>query len=220
MRHQSDYKEGSSPDQTVGDNIDNLLVFGRGYSYGAEFFIKKRMGDFSGWVGYTWAKTMRVFEEVNNGKAYPTRWDRRHDLNVVLMYTLSPRVDLGFVFVYATGNAITLPVSRYFFEGNLVQVYGDRNSFRMAPYHRADFSLNIKGKPTRSRFDAELNQVVQEPRKFKSSWNFSVYNLYNRMNPYFIYFATNSTNNGGFQIQAKQVSLFPILPSITWNFEF
>jgi len=220
MRNQSDYKEGSTPDQTVGDNIDNLLVFGRGYSYGAEFFIKKRMGDFSGWVGYTWAKTMRVFEEVNNGKAYPTRWDRRHDLNVVLMYTLSPRVDLGFVFVYATGNAITLPVSRYFFEGNLVQVYGDRNSFRMAPYHRADFSLNVKGKLTRSRFDAELNQLVEEPRRFKSSWNFSVYNLYNRMNPYFIYFATNDTNNGGFQITAKQVSLFPILPSVTWNFEF
>jgi hypothetical protein len=220
MQNQSDYKEGSTPDQTVGDNIDNLLVFGRGYSYGAEFFIKKRMGDFSGWVGYTWAKTMRIFEEVNNGKAYPTRWDRRHDLNVVLMYTLSPRVDLGFVFVYATGNAITLPISRYFFEGNLVEVYGERNSFRMAPYHRADFSLNVKGKLTRSRFDAELNQVVEEPRKFRSSWNFSVYNLYNRMNPYFIYFATRDNDNGGFQITARQVSLFPILPSITWNFEF
>ena len=220
MQNQSDYKEGSTPDQTVGDNIDNLLVFGRGYSYGAEFFIKKRMGDFSGWVGYTWAKTMRIFEEVNNGKAYPTRWDRRHDLNVVLMYTLSPRVDLGFVFVYATGNAITLPISRYFFEGNLVEVYGERNSFRMAPYHRADFSLNVKGKLTRSRFDAELNQVVEEPRKFRSSWNFSVYNLYNRMNPYFIYFASKDNNNGGFQITARQVSLFPILPSITWNFEF
>lgn len=220
MQNQSDYKEGSTPDQTVGDNIDNLLVFGRGYSYGAEFFIKKRMGDFSGWVGYTWAKTMRIFEEVNNGKAYPTRWDRRHDLNVVLMYTISPRVDLGFVFVYATGNAITLPISRYFFEGNLVEVYGERNSFRMAPYHRADFSLNVKGKLTRSRFDAELNQVVEEPRKFRSSWNFSVYNLYNRMNPYFIYFATKDNDNGGFQITARQVSLFPILPSITWNFEF
>jgi hypothetical protein len=220
MQNQSDYKEGSTPDQTVGDNIDNLLVFGRGYSYGAEFFIKKRMGDFSGWVGYTWAKTMRIFEEVNNGKAYPTRWDRRHDANVVLMYTLSPRVDLGFVFVYATGNAITLPISRYFFEGNLVEVYGERNSFRMAPYHRADFSLNVKGKLTRSRFDAELNQVVEEPRKFRSSWNFSVYNLYNRMNPYFIYFATKDNDNGGFQITARQVSLFPILPSITWNFEF
>jgi len=220
MRNQSDYKEGSSPDQTVGDNIDNLLVFGRGYSYGAEFFLKRRVGDFSGWIGYTWAKTMRIFEEVNNGKAYPTRWDRRHDLNVVLMYTLSPRVDLGFVFVYATGNAITLPVSRYFFEGNLVEVYGERNSFRMDPYHRADFSLNVKGKRTKSRFDSALNQVVEEPRKFTSSWNFSVYNLYNRMNPYFIYFATETADNGGFQIQAKQVSLFPILPSITWNFEF
>jgi hypothetical protein len=90
----------------------------------------------------------------------------------------------------------------------------------MAPYHRADFSLNVKGKLMRSRFDAELNQVVEEPRKFRSSWNISVYNLYNRMNPYFIYFATKDNNNGGFQITARQVSLFPILPSITWNFEF
>ncbi len=219
MRNQSEYKEGSSPDQTVGDNIDNLLVFGRGYSYGAEFFLKRRTGKLTGWIGYTWAKTMRVFETINEGRAFPTRWDRRHDANLVLTYQLNDRVDFGFVFVYATGNAITLPVARYFFEGNIVDIYGERNSFRMAPYHRADFSVNVKGKATRTKYDALTNTEIIEKKKFVSSWNFSVYNLYNRMNPYFIYFGAEQVN-GGFQITARQVSLFPILPSVTWNFEF
>lgn len=219
MRNQSEYKEGASPDQTVGDNIDNLLVFGRGYSYGAEFFLKKRFGDLSGWIGYTYSKTMRVFNAINNGNPFPSRWDRRHDGNFVLTYSLNERVDFGFVFVYATGNAVTLPVARYFFEGNVVDIYGSRNSYRMAPYHRADVSVNVKARATKKQYDPLTETVIEVKKKTRSSWNFSVYNVYNRMNPYFIYFATEATSSG-YTIQAKQVSLFPILPSVTWNFEF
>jgi len=221
MENQSEFKEGAQPDQTVNDNIDNLLVFGRGYSYGAEFFLKKRVGDFNGWIGYTWSKTERVFEAFNNGNPYPTRWDRRHDINFVISYNFGPRLEVGGVFVYSTGNAITLPVERYFYEGRVIDVYGARNSFRMAPYHRADFSLTYYPKAMKKVFDAETGKEIEKPKRFKTNWNFSVYNLYNRRNPYFIYFG-NSGNleEGSLQVKAYQVSLFPVLPSVTWNFEF
>jgi hypothetical protein len=220
MQNQSEYKEGAQPDQTINDNIDNLLVFGSGRSYGAEFFLKKAIGQLNGWVGYTWSKTDRIFESLNGGESFPTRWDRRHDLSVVINYKIHPRLDLGFVFVYATGNAITLPIERYFYENRVIDVYGERNSYRMAPYHRADFSATWHMKHQGHKKQADP-QAPQRATKFKSNWNFSIYNLYNRMNPYFIYFGTEGQiQNGVFQVKAYQVSLFPILPSITWNFEF
>lgn len=222
MLNQSEYREGAQPEQTINDNIDNLLVFGRGYSYGIELFLKRRVGKLNGWIGYTWAKTERIFESINNGDAFPARWDRRHDISYVMSYTLSDRWDFGFVFVYGTGNAITLPVERYFFEGQVISRYGDRNSFRMAPYHRADVSATYRPKKKIvSRLDPTTGVTIERPRKFSSNWVFSVYNLYNRMNPYFIYFGNEGNiGTGEFQIQAYQVSLFPILPSVTWNFEF
>jgi len=221
MENQSEYKEGAQPDQTINDNIDNLLVFGTGYSYGLELFLKKRVGRLNGWVGYTWSKTERVFDVFNEGEAFPTRWDRRHDVSFVLNYKIIERLDFGFVFVYATGNAITLPVERYFYENRVVDVYGDRNSFRMAPYHRADISFTWYSKTSKIKFDPETGEEKEVPKKFRSNWNFSVYNLYNRQNPYFIYFGNDGQlGSGSFQVKAYQVSLFPVLPSITWNFEF
>jgi hypothetical protein len=221
MFNVSEYQEGADPSQTVNDNIDNLLWFGKGWSYGAEFFLKRNTGNLTGWIGYTWAKTMRQFDEINEGRAFPSRWDRRHDFNFVMNYKINERADIGFVFVYATGNAITLPTSRYFYQGNVIDVYGDRNSFRMAPYHRADISLNLVSKKSIERKEtARLNPHLNT-RVFISSWNFSIYNLYNRRNPYFIYFAAEGDfSQGTFQTKAYQVSLFPILPSVTWNFEF
>ena len=221
MFNVSEYQEGADPSQTVNDNIDNLLWFGKGWSYGAEFFLKRNTGNVTGWIGYTWAKTMRQFDEINEGRPFPSRWDRRHDFNFVMNYKINERADIGFVFVYATGNAITLPTSRYFYQGNVIDVYGDRNSFRMAPYHRADISLNLISKNSIERQEmARLNPQLKK-RVFVSSWNFSIYNLYNRRNPYFIYFAAEGDfSQGNFQTKAYQVSLFPILPSVTWNFEF
>lgn len=210
MKNVSEYKEGAQPQQTVNDNIDNLLVFGIGRSYGAELFVKKRIGKWQGWVGYTWSKTERRLDNLNNGEWYPSRWDRRHDISIVSTIKLSKRVELGAVFVYGTGNAITLPVERYIFENRVVDVYGARNSFRMAPYHRADISCTLYPK-----------EEKQKNKRFESNWNFSIYNLYNRKNPYFIYFGNDgNVQNGTLQIKAYQVSLFPILPSVTWNFKF
>jgi hypothetical protein len=216
-----EYKEGTLPEDNVNDNIDNLLTFGRGYSYGAEFFFKKRYGAVNGWLGYTWSKTMRVFEEINDGDPFPAKFDRRHDFSIVMNYTLNDKWTFGGAFVYATGNAITLPVQRYFIEGQVVDVYGDRNSFRMDPYHRADVSVTLTPSKFKDGKDPDTGEVIQRERKIFSSWTLSVYNLYNRQNPYFLYFGNEGDLSAGtLEIKAYQVSLFPILPSITWNFKF
>lgn len=216
-----EYKEGTLPEDNVNDNIDNHLTFGKGYSYGLELFVKKRKGDLTGWVGYTWSKTNRIFAAINNGQEYPAKFDRRHDLSIVLSYELNPQFTFGGAFVYATGNAITLPLERYFYDGFILEQFGPRNSFRMDSYHRADVSMTFYPKETRMKKDKATGERVAVKRKFFSSWAFSVYNVYNRKNPYFIYFGNDGQiAEGTLQVKAYQVSLFPILPSITWNFKF
>jgi outer membrane receptor for ferrienterochelin and colicin len=206
MKNQVEYKDGALPEDNAGNNVDNSFTFGEGWSYGAEFFVKKRFGKLNGWIGYTWSKTEKQFDEINNGNKFYARYDRRHDASIVLNYDISKRLTLGATWVYATGNALTLPISRYTINGQVVSEYGDRNAYRMDAFHRLDVALTLKGKET---------------KKFKSSWNFSIYNLYNRKNPYFIYFANEgSVFDGTLDVQAKQVSLFGIIPSITWNFSF
>lgn len=206
MDNQVEYKDGALPEDNAGNNVDNQFTFGKGWSYGAEFFVKKRYGKVNGWIGYTHSWTNKQFEELNDGNVFPAKYDRRHDASVVLTYDISKRWTLGAVWVYATGSALTLPESRYTLQGEVVSDYGERNGFRMDAYHRMDLSLTLKGK---------------EEKKFKSDWVFSFYNLYNRQNPYFIYFATDGNiYDGTLSIQAKQVSLFGILPSISWNFKF
>jgi hypothetical protein len=164
---------------------------------------------------------MRRFPDINEGREFPSRWDRRHDLSVVASYDLNKRWSFGAAFVYATGQAVTIPVNRYFIEGRLVSEYTERNGYRMAPYHRLDLSATLNGRDTREVKDPATGEVQQVPKRFTSSWTFGVYNAYNRMNPYFIYFdAAGNPAEGNFQVVAKQVSLFAILPSVTWNFKF
>ncbi|MDB4195497.1 TonB-dependent receptor [Flavobacteriales bacterium] len=216
-----EFKDAADPSDGVNDNIDNQVTFGDGYSYGAELFIKKNKGKLTGWIGYTWSKTFRQFDELNNGNKYPAKFDRRHDLSITGAYRLNERWVFGAVFVYATGNSITLPASKYFVEGELLVEYADRNSYRMAPYHRADISATWYGKKYKEFKNIETGEMEQVPKKFTSNWNFSVFNLYNRKNPYFIYFDnTGNLTQGTLDVAAIQVSLFPVLPSVTWNFSF
>ena len=206
MENQVEYKDGALPENNVGDNVDNNFTFGKGYSYGAEFFVKKRTGKWNGWLGYTLSWTRKQFENLNNGEEFFAKYDRRHDVSIVASYDVNEKLTLSSTFVYATGNALTLPVARYTIEGRIINEYGERNSFRMDPYHRLDLSATLKGR---------------QDRKVKSSWSFSIYNVYNRYNPYFIYFANDGDlYNGTLEIKAKQVSLFGIIPSVTWNFSF
>ena len=204
-----EYAENTRPDQNIGTNPDNNLVFGQGTSYGAEFFMKRKFGELNGWVGYTWSKTDRQFDDLNQGDPFPAKFDRRHDLSVVVDWTPNKRWNFGAIFVYATGNTLTLPIQRYFLEGFVTDVYGSRNGYRMVPYHRADVSATFF--PKKNDTDRTVDR----------RWVFSVYNLYNRANPYFLFFDNEGDLlEGTLEIQAKQVSLFPILPSVSWNFAF
>lgn len=212
MRNQIEYREGFRP--TLGDPEEDF-VFGKGWSYGSEFFVNKTRGRLTGWVGYTLSWTFRKFPDLNKtevspgvrvAQQFPAKYDRRHDLSVVANFELNKRWKLGGVFVYATGNATSLPESFYVLEGVFTQEYSSINKYRLAPYHRMDLSATLSPKKVRKRL--------------QSYWVFSIYNVYNRMNPYFIYFdQSGSPLNGNLQVQAKQVSLFPVLPSITWNFK-
>ncbi|MEY2587983.1 MAG: hypothetical protein RLY11_1832 [Bacteroidota bacterium] len=205
MQNQIEYKEGFTP--SIKDPEEDF-VFGKGWSYGSEFFINKTKGKFTGWIGYTLAWSWRKFPDLNNGNKYPAKYDRRHDLSVVGIYEISPIWKLSSVFVYATGNATSLPEKFYLIEGVLTQQFSRINQYRLAPYHRLDFS-------------ATYSPVPKKVRKWQSNWVFSVYNVYSRKNPYFYYYnQTGSAFLGTLEVQAKQVSLFPVIPSVTYNFKF
>jgi hypothetical protein len=221
MNNLIEYKEGALPGDNVNDNTDNLLVFGKGWAYGIEFFLKKSVGKFTGWIGYTWAKTERKFPDLNNGDVYAAKYDRRHDLSIVGTYKLNERWTFSSAFIYATGNTLTLPTSWYIQDQNLLYNYGARNSTRMAPYHRLDISATLYDKPTKMVTDKATGKEIEVKKNFRSDWSFSVYNVYNRSNPFFLYVDSNGNfSSGDFKITVKQVSLFPIIPSVTWNFQF
>jgi outer membrane receptor protein involved in Fe transport len=206
MQNQIEYQEGYTP--TSLEDTENFFTFGKGWSYGAELFINKTKGRLTGWIGYTLSWTWRKFDGLNFGDKYPAKYDRRNDLSVVALYELSKKWKVAATFVYGSGNAATLPQRFYIVNGILTQEYSRINEYRLPSYHRLDLS-------------AILTPKKNERRKWKSEWVFSVYNAYSRKNPYFIYFDQNgSPLNGSLTIQAKQVSIFPIIPAITWNFKF
>ena len=212
MTNLIEYKEGVLPEDNTNSSSDDAFVFGDGDSYGVELLIRKNKGKTTGWIGYTLSKTTRYFDDINNGVAFPAKYDRRHDLSMTITHKLSEKWTLSGVFVYATGNAITLPTERYMIGGNIYTEHTTRNGFRMDPYHRLDIGATYTPK---------------KKKRFNSSWNFSIYNVYSRKNPYFIYFdlrapegQDGNIQTGNLMPKAYEVSIFPILPSVTWNFNF
>ncbi|TAH26685.1 MAG: TonB-dependent receptor [Cytophagales bacterium] len=211
MKRQIDLKDGAAifeiPDVSSG------FAVGKGWSYGNEIYLEKKKGKFTGWIGYTLSWTWRQFDEINRGEKYPARYDRRHNISVVGMYRLSDRIVLSASWVYATGNAVTLPSGRFVFQDigtakpTYIPEFMPRNSFRMPDSHRFDIGLVYK-----------MRQKYGE-----SDFTFSIYNVYNRRNPYFIYIDRVEDENGEpslTEFKAKMVSLFPIIPSVTYNFKF
>ncbi len=201
LLNQIDYKNGA--ELVFNKTVESELVFGKGWSYGIEFYAKKNMGRLTGWAGYTWSKTRRLFPEINNGKAYPVRQDRTHDFSVVAMYDVSEKVQLSATWIFYSGDAVTFPSGKYEIDGMVVPYYTERNGYRMPDYHRLDLGLVWTRKKT---------------PKFESSWSFSVYNAYGRENAYFIEFRQNEDNP---EIsEAVQVSLFKAIPSVSYKFKF
>lgn len=186
--------------------LEDNIAIGRSTSYGSEFFIRKKAGKTSGWVSYTFSRTERQFDRINEGKIYPAKYDRRHDLSVAFIHRINDLWNASAVFIYVSGAALTIPVGRYMIQGNIVNEYGEVNSFRMPPYHRLDLSL------TRKKVTGNGNV---------SSWNFSVYNVYSRANPFYIYFETvGNLEEYQLEVHPVLVSLFPVIPSVSWSFVF
>ena len=209
MTNQVLFKEGTQ--LTLVKNIEDVLTFGKGASYGLELFVKKSIGTLTGWVSYTLSKTEQTFSELNLGQSFPFTYDRRHNFTVAATYDLSERWTVSADWVFHTGNAFTMPTGLVPVgkEGSLYDgVYYEfttRNNARLRAYHRLDVSASYKKK--RKFFG----------KTYDSEWVFGAYNLYSRLNPYFVYLTTDASTR---QRKAIQVSLLPIIPSIAYNFKF
>jgi len=202
-----EYKPGASYLFGDGDWENKVYHGGKGNSYGAEFFVHKKKGKFNGWVGYTLSNTTRTFDDLDGGKTFPAKYDKTHDLSIVLMYKPHKKWKLNATFIYGTGQATTLPINYYFTGTDFHYQYGDRNSYRMPAYHRLDLGVNFV--------------IIDIDDKY-SAINLSVYNAYNRQNPYFLFNETEGDPQKGepVVVKAYQTSLFPILPTISWNFKY
>lgn len=217
-----EYKEGASFGG-VGSGWEDKVEKGRGWAYGAEFMIEKNFGKTTGWIGYTLSWTERQFEKLNYGRVFPAKYDRRHDVSLALTHKFNERMDLGIVWVYGTGNAATLGVMEYHQDDSFIPgyyifepitEYESRNNYRMPSYHRLDLGFNIHKKKEHGT----------------RTWNFSVYNAYNRKNPFFIFWSTEYVlvpdpgQPGGLdyveKTVLKKVSLFPVIPSVSYSYKF
>ncbi len=197
MRNLIDYRNGA--DLQLNPAVESLLLYGKGWSYGAELLIRKRYGAISGWLGYTLSKTEEQFALINNGNPFPARQDRTHDISVVAIYDYSSIWTFSATWVYNTGNAVTFPSGNYLIDGRLVPYYTERNGYRMPAYHRLDVSATWTLGP-------------------RSNLSFSIYNVYDRMNPYAISFRQDPNDPN--KTQAVQTTFFPFIPSVTYNFKF
>jgi outer membrane receptor protein involved in Fe transport len=211
MNNVLEYKEGAGF-YDLDNTWENKIVQGDGRSYGAELFAQKKTGSFTGWVGYTLSWTDRKFDELNRGKRFFYKYDRRHDISIALMKRFGKRIETSAAWVFGSGNCVTIPIGIYQAEHPMGQnygyysqqfEYGDRNGYRMAAYHRLDLSISF----------------VKQRRWGERRWTWSIYNVYNRKNPYFID-VEERWHQKGITYKFVQYSLFPIIPSFSYSFKF
>jgi outer membrane cobalamin receptor len=198
-----EYREGASFLNPT-ESYENKVEIGSGDSYGAEFFFQKKLGSLTGWLGYTLSWSNRTFANINEGKTFPYKYDRRHDISLALVKTFNKRVSFSAAWVYGTGNAISLPRGTYpAMDSNWrsnIEFHGNRNEYRMRSYHRLDLSVSLK-----------------KVKKWgERTWTFGLYNVYSRRNPFYLDVSYSNGNQPSF----IQYSLFPILPSIRYSFKF
>ena len=221
MSNMIEYKEGASFVSGFSEEgaesarawENKIETDGKGTSYGIEILIKKNIGKTTGWIGYTWSKTDRQFSNVSFGEPFPYTYDRRHDVGIVITHKFNDKIDVAGTWVYGTGNAVTLAYESYQALNRFNQFYGSefvedyivdhiekRNNFRMPAYHRLDLGVNFR----------------KQKKYGKRTWNIGVYNVYNRKNPFFLRFGRDDDGNRAL----FQYSLFPIIPSVSYKYEF
>lgn len=205
IKNALDYKEGSSV--LLNQNLEQDLLIGDGLSYGSEFLIRKKEGRLTGWLGYTFSRSLLRFESefqeetISLGKFYPSNYDKPHEFGLNILYKLSRGIKFSGAFTYATGRPVTAPVSKYSVRPAVsILNYSERNQFRIPDYHRLDVALIFDNKQRRDK-------------KVKSEWVVSFYNLYARKNPYSVYF-----NQAGFAY--RLAVLGAVFPSVSYNFKF
>jgi len=201
MYNQIDYRNGA--ELVANEEVEGDLLYGTGRAYGAEFYLKMNVWKMSGWISYTLARSERLIPGVNFDKYYSAKQDRTHDLSIVLIYQIIPRLSVSATFVYYTGNAVTFPQGKYITNGSIQAYYGDRNGDRMPAYHRLDIGLTYE---------------LKTRKNYEHSLAFSIYNLYYRKNAYIIGFGTSEDDPTKPAI--TKTYLFPIVPSLTYNFKF
>ncbi len=220
MNNLIEYNDGAS---FIGSSTgwEDKVSMGRGWGYGVEFLAQRSFGKTTGWIGYTWSKSERLFDRpeqvLNNGNVFPAKYDRRHDFSVVVSHKFSDRFDLAGTWVFSTGNAGTLALQNYqnvnikdnYWYNSALPYINARNNFRLPDYHRLDIGMN---------FHKQKKHGIR-------TWNFSIYNLYNHQNPFYIYTKTDYKYNyytGDYVTTKKlmQVSLFTIIPSISYSYKF
>ncbi len=208
MRNMIDYREGAV--LLLNDNYEDELVTGKGWAYGVETFLSKTKGRLTGWIGYTISWSKRNFKDLNHGKTYYAKFDRRHDFSIVASYEFTKRFCVSAVWVYATGQRFTPITGNYIVPNSsttgisTLPIYADKNSYEMPPAHRLDISFIFKTKPRR--------RVL----KYTGEWHFGFYNFYNRAQPQRIEIV--SAANGGYKYQA--VGIFGTIPFFAYNFKF
>ncbi|MFV0469223.1 MAG: TonB-dependent receptor [Dysgonomonas sp.] len=201
MKNQLDFKDNA--DFGGKDVVETELLSGKGRAYGVEFLIKKRIGQLTGWIGYTLAKSEKKIDGINENKWYDAYQDRTHDISIVGVYELNAKWTLSAAWVYYTGNALTYPSGKYQIDGKEVVYYAERNGYRAPAYHRLDLGATC---------------ILKKTKKYSSELAFSLYNAYGRENAYMINFRTNDDDPS--KSTAYQYSLFKYVPSISWNFKF
>lgn len=200
LANQIDYRNGAS--LILNDEVEGELVYGKGRAYGFELLVEKKKGKFTGWLSYTLSRSLRQFDDIDNGKEFSARQDRIHDISIVMMYRLNKSLALSGTWIYYTGDAVTFPSAKYEINGTFIPYYTERNGYRMPDYHRMDIGLTW---------------YMKDRKKFEHNLNVSIYNLYARENAYTITFEENPDDPT--KTQAVQTTLFKLIPSITYNFK-
>ncbi|MEO1652240.1 MAG: TonB-dependent receptor [Bacteroidota bacterium] len=202
----------NNADLLLNEFLEGDLLNAEGRAYGLEFFVKKNAGKLTGWIAYTLARSERKVAGINNDEWFPNRFDQTHNLNVVAFYDINQRWSLSANFVLISGTPATFPTNRIDIQGFVVPYdpLERRNNFRIPTYHRLDLSATLQGKKLKKN---------GKKRKNEDYWVFSVYNIYNKRNPFSVYFRTNESNPS--QTEAVRLSVVGnFIPSISYNFKF
>ncbi|MDR2564120.1 MAG: TonB-dependent receptor [Prevotellaceae bacterium] len=197
-----DFREHSS--LLLNQHLEDEIRSGTGQACGLELMVRKNSGRFTGFVNYTLSRSERTIAEVNKGKTYLAPYDRTHAINVVASFNLSSKVNISVIWVFATGMPCSYPTGRFAVGDEYFPIYSGRNEYRKPDYHRMDVSLNFIPRPKSKRW-------------LRGEWNFSIYNAYNRKNPWMINYQQDKTTGIPY---AEMTYMFAIVPSITYNFKF